>query len=216
MAINFVGVKRRLRRRKLVRRKRYFGPNGWGWVEVNASNSFTDIDNNRNSADFMVEGSDFKGDVTGIDFGGANNKQLVVRRLIVQLFGSVQLGDPELYPFIAWDIALVKTQGTGVLGGGAAPGLTLDSIQTDSRHRVLMHRRVWFGSVPGQLTPAEGEQMYGTVASDNRVDFDIRPNVPLGENETIQLFVGQSPSELYLDGDTVLVQGFCKYFAQQK
>lgn len=216
MALKFIGVKRRLRRgTRRMGRKKYFGPTGWGWNEINISNTFTDIDNDRTGAQLVVSGGAFDEDIN-TSFGGSNNRQVVMRRIIAQFFGAVQLGDAELYPYLAWDVALVKVAGNGAIDANVAAGLTMETIQTDTRHRVLAHSRTWFGTVPGTLTPAESEQFYSTVSSTNLVQFDISPNVSFTENDSLQVVVCQAESELYIDQDSISLQGFVKYFGQQK
>lgn len=219
MAIKFVGVRRRLRKRTLRKRKQYFGPNGWWWSEVNMSNTFTEIDNSRSTSQILCAGGSFSGDITpasNAEFGDFNNKQLVIRRIVAQLFVSAVFPDADLYPFASMDVAIFKKEQTTIFPVGGTANPDLQFVQCESNGRVLCHERLWVGGVPGLYTPTGDEVPYASVMSTNLVNFDYKPNLPLATEESLQIFLGQNDAELYTDGTDFLVQGFVKLFLQQK
>lgn len=219
MFTKVVGVRRRLTRRRLrraVRLPKYTGQKGWNWTEIEISNSFTNVDNViANGAD-IAQGGDF--DVLNVPtkIGSADAKLAVYRSVRIQGQVSVQTTDPERYPYVAYDVGLVKfDDDTDVtVANFEAPRIRSICLATDNR--LIWHQRVWAARQAALADSESTDSAYGTGVLSSLIDVQLKPNVPLGEKESLALVLSQVDSELYSDGDAALFTGYVKSWVQLK
>lgn len=215
MAIKFIGVRRNLRKGRLTRRKKYFGQKGWNWQEPILSNTFTNIDNIPSNGLQLIAGSDFNTPTTTSAVGGGSNNTVVVRAIHMQAQVSVVLPELGLYPYVAYDVGLVKFEA----GTADLTNLTTDlqGIQLSSSNRVFFHRRVWAAAQPAFVDDTENGIPYSADPASSFLDVSIRRlNMPLSETEQLGIVLSQCDSELYTDGTEALLTGYVKSYVQIK
>lgn len=207
-----IRVQRRLRRGVRRPTRKYNGQRGWNWIEIEFTNQFTNVDNMALTAQTVATGQEFNTPVGTSAVGGSENKTVVFRRIIGQFFLTAIPAEEGQFPFTAYDVALVKWEALEVL---QSPQFLL-GVQMATNNRVLWHQRVWAGHVPGTYEPLETEVPFSTVSASNVVRFDIKPNVPLAEGESLGMVLSQAGSELYTDTQSAILAGFVKSYVQIK
>lgn len=215
MAIKFIGVRRNLKKGRFTRRKKYFGQKGWNWQEPIVSNTFSNIDNVPANGVQLLFGADFNTPVQTSSVGGSNNNTVVIRAMHLQAQVSVVLPELGLYPYVAYDVGLVKFEtGTADISSLA---VDLQGIQLTTSNRVFFHKRVWAAAQPAFVDDSENGIPYSADAASSFLDISIRRlNMPLGETEQVGIVLSQCDSELYTDGTEALLTGYVKSYVQIK
>lgn len=210
-----VNVRRSFRRgRRRARTSSFRGPSGWTWDEINLANSRTTVDNQQTAAIQILSGETF-----AIQSQIEQQKPVIIKRCIGQLFGQATRAEGFTVPWQVWDVCFALCEFDNVFVG-TPEGFSVQSLQglqAAESFRILWHRRVCLGIGIASVATEEGLFAPASIVSfDNQVDFDITMKFPIKQNESLVFCVAQAGSELYADGDSGLFQGYIRTVAQEK